>query len=180
MSIETRNSLWITIEAQILFKEERQGLFKLHVPLGWGWVVSVWRKNGAISKRRDFLWNRKITCEEASQNLLKSCLSFGGVWRVLIWGCMVKFGEMLFEWGLWKSCGTLHVLPSYRNGLYQNVGPFWEVRLAGIGLHTGCKVASVAIATIAGSWSHCYGLYWSMPRIKEGEIFGWSSCWVFA
>ena len=120
-SIETRNSLWITIEAQILFKEERQGLFKLHVPFGWGWVVSVWRKNGAISKRRDFLWNRKITCEEASQNLLKSCLSFGGVWRVLIknkwegnkkmrlygeiWGNAVWMGLVKVLWD--SSCVTV-------------------------------------------------------------------------
>ena len=35
-------------------------------------------KDGAIAKRGNFFWNRKITCEEASRNLLKSCLSFGG------------------------------------------------------------------------------------------------------
>ena len=31
-----------------------------------------------ISKIRDFLSNRKITCEETSWNLLKSCLPFRG------------------------------------------------------------------------------------------------------
>ena len=34
----------------------------------------MWEKNGAIFKRE----NGKTVCEEASQNVLKSCLFFGG------------------------------------------------------------------------------------------------------
>ena len=54
----------------------------------------------------------------------------------------------MFEGGLWKPCGTLHVWHSYKNCLDQKVGPSWEVGLAGIGLQLVAKV-SVAIAIIA-------------------------------
>ena len=89
-----------------------------------------------------------------------------GVWRVLMkknWeaterrGSIVKCGEMLFEWGLWKSCGTLHVWQSYENCFYQRVGPSWEVRLAGIGLNTGCK----------GVRDYCYNR-WVLRAIITG------------
>ena len=68
-----------------------------------------------ISKIRDFLSNRKITCEETSWNLLKSCLPFRGSLegsneeQMVGWrgggaterrGSMVKCGQMLFERGL--------------------------------------------------------------------------------
>ena len=36
------------------------------------------KKNGPISKRGNFSWNGKTTCEEASHKILKSYLSFGG------------------------------------------------------------------------------------------------------
>ena len=68
----------------------------------------------------------------------------------------------MFEGGLWKSCGTLLVWQSYGNCLYQKVGPSWEVRLAGIGLHLAAKV-SLTIATI--------GLCWCMPRKKKGRFW---------
>ena len=61
----------------------------------------------------------------------------------------MKFWETLFEGGLWKSCGTLHVWWWYGNCLYQKVGPSWEVRLAGIRLHTGCK-------GVTGYCHHCW------------------------
>ena len=53
---------------------------KLHVLFlgaedGKQWVP-VWGKNGAISKKRTLFELEK--CEEAFQNRLKTCLSFGG------------------------------------------------------------------------------------------------------
>ena len=61
---------------------------------------------------------------------------------------IVKYWEVLFEGGLQKSRGTLHVRRSYENCLYQKISPSGEVRLAGIWLQLAAKV-SVAIATIA-------------------------------
>ena len=63
----------------IPFKEEHQGLSKLHVIFfrGEGWGVPVWKEWGYLQKE-NFLWSGKMTCKEAFQNLLKSCLSFGG------------------------------------------------------------------------------------------------------
>ena len=64
---------------------------------GWG-----------ISKRGNVFCDGKITCEEAFQNLLKSCLSFGGglegsndenVEATESRGSLVKCGETLFEGG---------------------------------------------------------------------------------
>ena len=43
----------------------------------------MWGKNGAISKKR-MLFKAEKPSEEAFQDLLKSCLSFGGVWMVLM------------------------------------------------------------------------------------------------
>lgn len=51
-----------SIEALTQFKNEHDGPLKLHVPLG-------------ERRRKSFLWSKKITCEEAFQNL-KSSLSF--------------------------------------------------------------------------------------------------------
>ena len=86
------------------------------------WAHVLW-KTGTISKRENFLWNGKILCEEASKNLLKPYLSFGGDLEGCIekrWrgnrkrGSVVKFREMLSEGeggrgagGLRKSCGIL-------------------------------------------------------------------------
>ena len=63
------------IEALTPFREYYQGLVKLHVSLVGG--VSIWGKK-RVSKRRNFLWSKKITYEEAFQNLLKACLFFRG------------------------------------------------------------------------------------------------------
>ena len=63
--------------------------------------------------------------------------------------------KTLFEGGLWNSCGTLRVWQSYGNWLYQRVGPSWEMRLAGIGSHTGCKFVN----------SYCYHC-WVLGTIK--------------
>lgn len=65
------------------------------------------RKKRAISKRRNFFWRREVTYEETFQDLLKSCLYFGGSLEssnVLIkmkWGLtteirgsLVKLGKM--------------------------------------------------------------------------------------
>ena len=52
-----------SVEALTQFKNEHDGPLKLHVPLG-------------ERRRKSFLWSKKITCEEAFQNLLKSSLSF--------------------------------------------------------------------------------------------------------
>ena len=52
-----------SVEALTQFKNEHHGPLKLHVPLG-------------ERRRKSFLWSKKITCEEAFQNLLKSSLSF--------------------------------------------------------------------------------------------------------
>ena len=55
-----------------------------------------------LSPKKGIFLETIITCEEASLNLLKSCLSFGEVWRVLMkknWeaterrGSIVKFGK---------------------------------------------------------------------------------------
>ena len=67
-----------------LLKQRHQGLLKLHVHLGG---VPVRGKNDAKRKslfeggnlqQRNFVWSRKITCEEAFQDLSKSCVSSGG------------------------------------------------------------------------------------------------------
>ena len=65
-----------SVEAVIPFKEEYQGLLKLHLSLRG--VSSSVGKNRAIFKRRNLLSSRKIMYEEAFQNLLKSCLYFVG------------------------------------------------------------------------------------------------------
>ena len=102
----------------------------------------------------------------------------------------MKCGETV--WGvLWKSCGTLHVWQSYGNCLYQKVSSPWEVRLAGIGLHTGCKgycyYCGVLRATITGCFDVCLekkkGRFWSeagagyLPSGSNGvkEWRRWSS-----
>ena len=146
----------------------------------WVWGSSLGGKNGAISKKGNFLWNRKITCEEASQNLLKFCLSFGGGLdssnekngeATERRGFIVKCGEMLFEGSLWKSCGSLHMWRSYEHCLYQKVSSSWEVKLARIGLHTGCKGVSgycyhcwILGATITG----CVDLCLKKRRVGSG------------
>ena len=66
-----------SVEVLIPFNKEHQVLLKLPVSLVWGWGVRVWGENGAISKSGNFLRKGKITCEEASRNLLEFCLSFG-------------------------------------------------------------------------------------------------------
>ena len=68
-----------SVEALIPFREEHQGLYWKCMYF-WGGIgrLQFWGKSGTISKKGNFLWNRKITCKEASWNLLKSCLSFGG------------------------------------------------------------------------------------------------------
>ena len=43
---------------------------------GVGWGEGV--REIELSPKENFLWNRKITCEKASQDLLKSWLSFEG------------------------------------------------------------------------------------------------------
>ena len=58
------------VQALILFKEEHLGLLKLHVHLGDG--VSMLEK-----KKKKILRGGRKTYEEAIQNLLKSCLSYG-------------------------------------------------------------------------------------------------------
>ena len=64
-------------------------------------------KNGSISSKRNLFKTGKITCEEAFQGLMKSCVYLGGIWRVLmkkVWGgatvgrsSTVKYVERLFE-----------------------------------------------------------------------------------
>ena len=104
-------------EALIPFKEDHQGLLKLHVSLVGG--VSIWGKSGSVSKRRNFLWSEKITYEEAFQNLLKCYLFLAGLLEnsnaengeaTEKRGCTVKCGEnpILDGWGvvvkiLWDS-----------------------------------------------------------------------------
>ena len=70
--------------ASWLLKQRHQGLLKLHVHLGG---VPVRGENDAKRKslfeggnlqKRNFVWSRKITCEEAFQDLSKSCVSSGG------------------------------------------------------------------------------------------------------
>ena len=68
-------------EAQILFKENHQGLMRLHAHLE---DLLMWEKTDPVSKKRNFFWSEKMTYEEAFQNLLKSCLSFGGLCGVPI------------------------------------------------------------------------------------------------
>ena len=65
-------------EAQILYKENHQGLMRLHAHLE---DLLMWEKTDPVSKKRNFFWGEKMTYEEAFQNLLKSCLTFGGSLR---------------------------------------------------------------------------------------------------
>ena len=133
--------------------------------------------NGAISKRGNFLWNGKITCEEASRDLLISCLSFRGGFegsneeklgrQQKRRGSILRCGETLFEEDLWKFCGTRHVWRSSGNCLYQKV-PLenkvgWD-RVAYCSQRCQCL-----LLLLLSSWSHCYGLYWCMPRKKRRD-----------
>ena len=63
------------IKALIPFREYYQGLVKLHVFLVGG--VPIWGKRGS-PKEGIFFEEKKITYEEAFQNLLKSYLFFRG------------------------------------------------------------------------------------------------------
>ena len=86
-------------EAQILFKENHQGLMRLHVHLG---RTSIVRKNWYCLQKKEFFLKRK---NYVLQNLLKHCLSFGG-----------SFESYNLEKGaLWESCATLYVWGSYKN-----------------------------------------------------------------
>ena len=61
-----------SVKAWISLKEGHQGLLKLHVPLrGCSSMGEMELQKG------DFVWSRKM-CEEACQDLLKYCVSFGG------------------------------------------------------------------------------------------------------
>ena len=137
-----RKKLFInsSVEALISFKGKHQDLYWKWMYLwgGSGWF-ECGKKRVYLQKRRCF-WNRKQFCEEASWNLLKSCLSFAGGLDVLIKkmergnkkrDSIVKHREMLFEGGLWRSCGTLHLWRSYGNCFYQEMCPSWYVRLVG-------------------------------------------------
>ena len=88
------------IESLIPFKEDHQGLLKLHVSLVGG--APMWGKSGSVSKRGNFLWSRKITYEEAFQNLWKCYLCFPGLLEnsnaengeaTEKRGCTMKYGE---------------------------------------------------------------------------------------
>ena len=120
----------------------------------WRWTggregVGEWGGRDGASPREGILFKTE-KCEEASWNLLKFCLSFGGVWKVVMrknWECNRKklVSEMwgkLIEGGLWKYSGSLHVWRYCGNCLYQTLGPSWEVRLAGIGLRIVSKGVS--------------------------------------
>ena len=65
---------------------------------------SIVGKNGAISKKGNFVWSGKIACVEAFQDLLKSCVSFGGS---LEGSNEEKMGrqqkEELLEWNVGKG-----------------------------------------------------------------------------
>lgn len=54
-------------EALILLKKAHQGPLKLHLHLG------------GFETKRNFVWSRIIRCEKVFQNLVKSCVSFGGI-----------------------------------------------------------------------------------------------------
>ena len=83
VTIKGRNSLYIIL-LKPWFCLKRN--IRAYIETAYTFVVGVWgssvRENGAISKKGNFLWNRKIACEEASRNLLKPYLS-EGVWMVL-------------------------------------------------------------------------------------------------
>lgn len=78
-------------------------------------------------KKKEFSLKWTVRYDEAFKNLLKLCLSFGGLWRVngglmqKKWGGNGKkrFSSEMWEnivWGgLWKFCGTLHAWGSYEN-----------------------------------------------------------------
>ena len=123
--------------ASWVLKQRHQGLLKLHVHLGG---VPVRGENDAKRKslfeggnlqKRNFVWSRKITCEEAFQDLSKSCVSSGGrlngsnkekngqatekraslvKHRETPLGCWGLGGR----WCLWKSRGI--ILPSFAKG----------------------------------------------------------------
>ena len=68
-----RKKLFInnSVEALILFKEEHQGLLKLHVLLRWEWGFRVWGKKWGYLQKREFslkpknnLWGGFLECIE--------------------------------------------------------------------------------------------------------------------
>ena len=70
------------------FKEEYQGLLKLHV-LFFGRGIPVWGKNGAISKKGIFFEAEKWYVSRLFRTYWKLVYLFEGVWRVLMkkkWG----------------------------------------------------------------------------------------------
>ena len=127
----------------------RLGPLELDIPF---WRYFSWEVSSELSlKWKNNLWGG---FSESTEVLFIIWRGFGGFWwrkneeKTERRGSIVKCGEILFEGGLRKSCGSLHVWQSYGNCLYQKLGPSWEVRLAGIGLHTGCK-------GVSGYYYHC-------------------------
>ena len=102
-------------KALILPKKVHQGLLKLRIALRGSSTVG--EKMGL--QKGNFVWSRKITFEEACQDLLKYCVSFG--WGLEFFheknreategrGFIMKCEETAFEGGkgdLWKSYGVV-------------------------------------------------------------------------
>ena len=128
-----------SVETLIPFKGKHQGLYwKCMYLWGGSGGFDCGKKMSLSPKKEIFLKQKKILWGGILESI-EILLIFSRRLEVLIKkmerqqkrDSIVKHREILFEGGLWRSCGTLHVWRSYGNCFYQEVGPSWYVRLVG-------------------------------------------------
>ena len=177
-----------------------QGLLKLHVPLrrGRGLVCMCVCGGGGMeqSPKEGFLWNGKIRCKEASQDLLISWVYFGGG---LEGSNREKMGRKQKEEVLYWNAGKRR-LRARENPLEfsPSVTVLWKLSLLKGEYLLRRKVGwdRVAYWSQRCQWllilllsfqSHFMGcIHVCLEKKKEGlggegggeEILGWSRCWV--